>query len=121
MTFPANENFPRDAVAALRAVGCDVAWVRTDAPGSADAAVSARAVTEGRLLPTFDKDFGELAFRAGLPAACGVVLVRIPLDDLPAAVRRVVAAVTSRDDWPGHFSVIEPDRVRMRPLPEGRA
>jgi hypothetical protein len=25
--------------------------------------------------------------------------------------------ITGRSDWPGHFSVIEPGRVRMRALP----
>lgn len=74
MTFLANENFPLDAVEALRRAGHDVAWVRTDAPGSTDSQVLARAVAEGRLLLTFDKDFGDLAFHAGLPAGCGIVL-----------------------------------------------
>jgi len=36
MRILANENFPGDAVAALRLHGHDVAWVRTDAPGSSD-------------------------------------------------------------------------------------
>jgi hypothetical protein len=36
MRFLANENFPLDAVEALRRSGHDVGWVRTDAPGSTD-------------------------------------------------------------------------------------
>ena len=36
MRFLANENFPGDAVAALLAMGHDVVWVRTAAPGSKD-------------------------------------------------------------------------------------
>jgi Domain of unknown function (DUF5615) len=36
VNFLANENFPLDAVEALRALGHDVAWVRTDAPGSTE-------------------------------------------------------------------------------------
>jgi hypothetical protein len=59
MRFLADENFPGDAVAALRISGHYVLWIRTDAPG----------------------------------------------------VR------TSRDDWPGNFSVIEPGRIRVRALP----
>jgi hypothetical protein len=36
----------------------------------------------------------------------------------PAAVgQRIAGLVTARTDWAGHFSVIEPGRVRMRPLP----
>jgi hypothetical protein len=34
--FLANENFPLDAVEALRTEGHDVAWIRRDAPGSTD-------------------------------------------------------------------------------------
>jgi hypothetical protein len=30
--------------------------------------------------------------------------------------RRIADLVAARDDWVGHFSVIEPGRVRMRPL-----
>jgi len=29
-------------------------------------------------MPTFDKDFGELAFHQKLPASCGIILFRIP-------------------------------------------
>ena len=36
MQFLANENFPLDVVEALRNEGHDVAWIRTDAPGSKD-------------------------------------------------------------------------------------
>ena len=74
MRFLANENFPGDAVRALRARAHDVAWIRTDNPGSSDQEVLARAMREHRVLVTFDKDFGELAWKAGLPAECGIVL-----------------------------------------------
>jgi len=39
----ANENFPGDAVAALRKAGHDVIWVRTESPGCRDEDVLARA------------------------------------------------------------------------------
>jgi predicted nuclease of predicted toxin-antitoxin system len=70
MRFLANENFAGAAVQALAAAGHDVAWVRTAAPGMVDPDVLAWAVREGRILLTFDKDFGELARASGLPPAC---------------------------------------------------
>lgn len=79
MRFLANENFPGDAVTALRGGGHDVAWVRTEAPGEPDQEVLARAQREKRILLTFDKDFGELAWHASLPAECGIVLFRLPM------------------------------------------
>jgi hypothetical protein len=70
-----------------------------------------------RVLLTFDKDFGELAWRSGLPAGSGVVLVRLPLPGPAGAVNLIVDALIARDDWAGHLSVIEPGRIRMRALP----
>ncbi|MBN1955795.1 MAG: DUF5615 family PIN-like protein [Anaerolineae bacterium] len=50
MRILANENFPGDAISALRERGHDIAWVRSDAPGSSDAEVLARAQAEERIL-----------------------------------------------------------------------
>lgn len=108
---------PGDAVAALRAAGADVAWVRQEAPGMHDPDVLAWAVREQRILLTFDRDFGELAFASRLPASCGIILFRIPMPRSQQAGARIAAIVTSRADWAGCFSVVEPGRVRMRDLP----
>ena len=116
MKIYANENFPGDAVAVLRAHGHDVRWARTDSPGAADNWILEQAVAEQRLVVTFDKDFGELAFRRHLPATCGIVLFRIAMCAPEEVVRVIVTVLESRDDWPGHFSVVETDRLRMRPL-----
>ena len=89
----ANENFPREAVLALRERGHDVVWVHDTARGCTDVAVLERAHQEDRLLVTFDKDFGELAYRLGLAAAPGVVLVRAEFSDSAAAARSVVSAL----------------------------
>lgn len=118
MRILANENFPGDAITALREQGHDVAWVRSDAPGSSDAEVLARAQAEERILVTFDKDFGELAFRSRLPASSGVVLFRISTPSPSYVARIAVAALESQADWAGHFAVIEDDRIRITPLPK---
>jgi hypothetical protein len=77
MRFLANENFPGAAVSAVKSAGHDIVWVRTAAPGTSDPKVLAWAARDARILLTFDKDFGELARAAALPASCGVVLFRI--------------------------------------------
>jgi len=117
MRFLADENFPRDAVLVLRAAGHDVLYIREDAPGLGDRAVLAQAVALQRILLTFDKDFGEIAFRAKLPAACGVVLFRLPMPRASDAGNRIAALLIQRTDWVGQFAVIEPGGMRMRPLP----
>ena len=120
MRFLADENFPGDAVTALRTLGHDVLWIRTDAPGITDAEVLACGLEDARVLLTFDKDFGELAWRSELPASCGIVLFRLPALG-PAGVGKIIADVLMlRDDWPGHFSVVEPGRIRVRVLPPPR-
>ena len=117
MRVIANENVPGDIVQALRNFGHDGLWIRTDAPGSSDEVVLARAQTEDRLLLTFDKDFGELAFRFGLPIS-GVILLRLSASSPTRLTQIVMTALTSREDWAGRFSVVEEGRVRMTALPK---
>src|SRR2546428_4038205 len=69
---------PAIAVDAARAEGHDMAWMAELAPGDPDERVLARALAEGRVLVTFDKDFGELVFRRGRDASRGVILLRPP-------------------------------------------
>ena len=116
MRFLANENFPRAVVDALRVANHDTAWVREEAPGSSDEAVLDWAVRDGRVLLTFDKDFGALVFRGGASASRGVVLFRVVM--LPDELSRfILETLEARPDWEGNFSVVESSRVRIRPLP----
>lgn len=118
MQLLANENIPNSAVQALRAVGHDVLWVRSEFPGASDIDILARAGAESRLLITFDKDFGELVFRHGLPAPSGVVLFRVRLPSPEQVAQFVVNALAAPVEWAGHFAVVEADRVRLVPLPK---
>ncbi len=120
MRFLANENIPAPVVAALRAAGHDVLWVKERMPGATDREVLEHAEAEACPVVTFDKDFGELAVRRGLPASSGVVLFRLHGSSPDADNARAVAALTSRTDWAGHFAVVTNDRVRLRPLPRPR-
>jgi predicted nuclease of predicted toxin-antitoxin system len=118
MRLPANENLPRAAVEALRASGHDVLWAAEDCVSARDEYVLDLAVRESRILLTQDKDFGELAFHRGLPASCGIVLLRIP--PVPGLVTEYVRRVfDSKVDYRGLFVVVEEGRIRERPLPSG--
>lgn len=117
MRIVANENVSATVIQTLRDRGHDVLSVKESLRGEKDSAVLARAQAEQRLVVTHDKDFGELAFRAGLPAECGVILIRLSGDDPDSDNQRVLQAIESRSDWTGHFSVVTEDRIRMRPLP----
>ena len=67
-----------------------------------------------RILLTFDKDFGELAFRSKLPATTGIILFRIKAPSGAVVAEKVARVIALRDDWHGHFSVVEDDKIRMR-------
>ncbi len=84
--------------------------------GAEDRAVLARAVVEERVLLTFDKDFGELAFRSKLSGRCGVILVRITPQGRERDAIRITEILLSRKDWTGAFWVINEARIRRRPL-----
>jgi len=114
MRFLADENIPRRAVEALRALGHDVVWACEAMAGQADVVLVEEAFRQDRVILTFDKDFGELAFRRGLSGASGVVLFRIPLPSPGQAASMIVHAISSRDDWAGHFSVVTETTIRMR-------
>lgn len=117
MRFLADENFLGGAVLALQQQGHDVVWIRIDAPGSSDQEVLARAQAEERIILTFDKDFGELAFRFGLLATSGIILFRLPLLKPTSLISIVISVLAARSDWSGLFTVVESDRIRIRPLP----
>ena len=117
MKLCANENVPGDCVAALRQGGHDVLWIRETARGSPDESVLAISRSEGRLLITFDKDFGELVYRRGAEASCGVVLFRLRKPSPDFVAKRVTKILESRADWEGRFSVVDEHSIRMRHLP----
>ncbi|GBD16636.1 hypothetical protein HRbin26_01535 [bacterium HR26] len=121
MRFLANENVPAAVVDRLRELGHDVAWIRVENPGWPDRKILQRAVTEDRILITFDKDFGALAFHAGLPASSGIILLRLNASSPEELATRVAAALESSITWAGCFAVVEDDRIRVRPLPGPRA
>ncbi len=120
MRILANENLPAAAVIALREAGHDVTWVREESPGESDTAILDRAQREERILLTFDKDFGELAFRLRLPSLQGIILLRISAPSPEHVATKSVEAISTRTDWHSHFSVIEDNRIRMTRLPRNR-
>ena len=117
MRLLTNENIPSAVVAGPRDRDHDVFAVKESLRGANDQTILARAQTESRLVITQDKDFGELSFRVGLPAECGVILFRLMGDDPSADIRRMVEVIDGRTDWSGQFTVATDDRIRMRPLP----
>lgn len=120
MRFLANEIVPGPVVRRLRELGHDVVWAKEDFRGAEDRVLLSRAQATERVTVTCDGDFGELAFRSGLPATCGVVLLRVEWTEPATDNAWVVSVLTGRDDWTGMFADVERDRLRLRPLPPAR-
>ncbi|MBM3323750.1 hypothetical protein FJY69_09785 [candidate division WOR-3 bacterium] len=116
MRFLANENVPLAAVCDLRARGTDIVSA-SDTPGGPDTDVLVRAAKEGRILVTFDKDFGYWAVRQ-CRAVPGVVLLRIPPRSSGYVTSQLLKLLGGAFPLAGRFTVATPDRVRSRPLPD---
>jgi predicted nuclease of predicted toxin-antitoxin system len=116
MRLLADENVPLKAIRLLRGKGDDTLSISESQPQTSDEDVLELAEKDARIVLTFDKDFGELAFCFHLPASCGIILFRIPLLSVDYVTDIIIEVIESRSDWAGHFSVIEPGRIRMRRL-----
>ncbi|VVB69663.1 Uncharacterised protein [uncultured archaeon] len=116
MRLLADENIPLKAVQLLREKGHDILSIGEMAPKTSDEDILKLAEKDGRLLLTFDKDFGELACNSTLPLSCGIILFRIPLRSADFIAAMIAQILESRSDWPGNFAVVESSRIRLRKL-----
>ena len=106
----------------LAANGYDVRSVRDIDSRMSDEGILALAVSEGRMVITMDKDFGELVYASGQPHS-GVLLLR--LEDAPSEKKvSVVRSILSQyaDDMQGRFCVFQQGRLRIKrhPTPSAR-
>lgn len=85
-------------------------------PGISDDEVLQLANSEGAILLTFDKDFGELVFRLGRVAA-GVILIRLfglsPADKAEILINAISA---HSNELLGAFTVITSKSIRIRKI-----
>jgi predicted nuclease of predicted toxin-antitoxin system len=113
----ADENFPLASVAWLRGEGFDVTAISELAPGALDGDVLRMARETGRVLLTFDRDFGELVYRELAPVPSGIVSLRVTAHT-PEYPGQLVARLLSDSSVQvvGRCSVVTRDGVRQRPL-----
>lgn len=116
--FLADENFPLPTVLSLRQAGFDISAIIETTARMSDPDVLRRAVSEGRVLLTCDKDFGELVFRAGMPANCGVIPLRLPSLSQVEFTRAALKALSTKTAWQGMFAVVTAKNIRLRKMPQ---
>jgi predicted nuclease of predicted toxin-antitoxin system len=117
MRFLADENVSRLVIERLRAGGFEVISIGETKPGVSDRDVLEAADAEGCILITEDRDFGELVIRQRLGVR-GLILLELDrLSNSTEADAIVEIVSTHSDKLLGNLLVIEPGRIRVRPLP----
>ena len=116
LKFLADECCDAGLVSAMREEGHDVLYVLEEDRGGTDDSVLTRACSEGRILITEDKDFGELVYRLKKPAV-GIVLIRISVEKRNSKWPQIEKLLKEFGDRvKGHFVVVGEDSFRFRKL-----
>jgi predicted nuclease of predicted toxin-antitoxin system len=119
MRLLADEDIPRPSVVLIRADGHDVHAIAESHPSELDIDVLAIARTEGRVLVTRDRDFGDLIFKDRLlppPAILYVRLRRVRPQTYGEVVNQFLRIEAEMIE--GHFIVLEAGlKVRRRRFP----
>ncbi|MEZ4866312.1 MAG: DUF5615 family PIN-like protein [Caldilineaceae bacterium] len=99
----------------LRDQGHDAIGVSEVLPQAVDHEILQWALSEGRIVVTNDKDFGDMVFRDSY-AHAGLLLLRLS-DDKIATKLRIVAAVVEQyaDKLANRFVVATERDIRIRP------
>jgi predicted nuclease of predicted toxin-antitoxin system len=116
LKFLADECCDTGLVASLRKDGHDVLYVTEKKAGAIDDEILSDAYKEERILITEDKDFGELVYRFKKPTY-GIVLLRVDVHERHIKWSRLKRLI---DDYgtklQGHFTVVDAQKFRFRPL-----
>jgi len=121
MRFLLDMNLPPAMAGWLRAEGHDAVHVREiGLAGVPDHQVFARAAEDGRIVVTFDLDFGEIVALRGV-AGAGVALLRLRLVRQSRLRERLRVAIAEASGalQAGAIVVVEDTRIRIRRMPPG--
>lgn len=114
MRFLLDQSTDARLIPYLHGLGHDATRIGRDHPhGMRDSDVLAVAVSEGRILITDDRDFGELIYRQGQSHA-GVIFLRLDNDtDVETKVERISFVLKAYADQLDHFLVVTHEHVRV--------
>ena len=114
MRFLIDECCDAAMIRALRLLGHDVVAMTEIAPRAPDTDVATRALLEGRILITEDKDFGQLVYASGQTTR-GVILIRFPSPMRAVMLRTTLHVISEKSDLlDGAFVIIKPGLLRIR-------
>ena len=119
MKFLADAGISPKTVAFLNAAGHDAVHVRQiGLKRASDADIVRRSRQEGRVVLTFDLDFGQI-LALGVAGSPSVVIFRLSDETSTSVNWRLEAVITERraELEQGALILVEDGRYRMRPLP----
>jgi predicted nuclease of predicted toxin-antitoxin system len=102
------------SVQTLEASGHNVVWAGQWSEDPGDEEILAKAHTEGRILVTLDKDFGEMAIVQRKSHSGIVRLVNLSAKQQGIVCLRVIEKY-GRELQSGAIVTVEPGRIRIRP------
>ena len=116
MKLLANENFPLKSYKALQENGYDIKHIGLELPSITDEEVMTIAIEEGRIILTFDSDYGELVFKYGYKPE-GVIYFRWKefTPGYPADYLHEIFEV-GQIQFVGLFTVIDEGQIRQRKI-----
>ena len=114
MNFLANENFPFPGINLLREAGFHVRSISETNPGISDDEVIEIASRHNLIILTFDKDYGEIIFRLGVPNPPAVVFFRYKGENPYQAATNLIRLIESKTPIEEGFTVVEKEAVRLR-------
>jgi predicted nuclease of predicted toxin-antitoxin system len=119
MNFLANENIPLASVDYIRRSGFYISSITQNCPGISDEQVLSKAKSESSIIITFDRDYGELIFKKGLPSPGGILYLRF-LPAYPEEPGKVLLTLfkSRHIKLENNFTIVERNKIRQRPLPE---
>jgi len=110
--FLADENIPLKAIDALKQKGIDITPILNVSPSLNDKAVLNLANRQGRVIVTFDKDFGELIFKEKLKAK-GLVLLRFTPKSPQHIAKRIEHLLKAKIPTEHCILIVREDSVRV--------
>lgn len=113
MKFLADENFPITSFRLLQEAGYDIKHIAFETPGVSDRVVTDFAISENRIILTFDGDYGTLIFKFGYQPP-GVIYFR--LTNISASEPAFILMNMLNENYQiDHMhTVIENEKVRQR-------
>jgi predicted nuclease of predicted toxin-antitoxin system len=113
--FLADENIPTKTVQTLKQKGVDIISILETSHGLKDTEVLDTANRQGRILITFDTDFGNLVIKQKLQTR-GIILLRTKPKSPQQITKTIEQVLATKKRIEDHFIVVREYGIRILPI-----